>query len=47
MALLDQPNLVLTPHVAWANNKTVQTLADQLDDNIDNYVVGWPSNVCI
>jgi glycerate dehydrogenase len=34
----DLPNLILTPHVAWASREAMQTLADQLIDNIEAFV---------
>ncbi|MGI9285106.1 MAG: D-2-hydroxyacid dehydrogenase [Pseudomonadales bacterium] len=37
-ALLDLPNFILTPHVAWASQQAMQTLADQLIANIENFV---------
>lgn len=43
--LLDMPNFILTPHVAWASTEAMQTLADQLIGHIENYVAGAPSNV--
>ena len=43
--LLERPNFILTPHVAWASTEAMQTLADQLIDNIENFVAGNPSNV--
>lgn len=45
MQLLDLPNFILTPHVAWASREAQQALADQLIDNIENFVAGRPSNV--
>jgi glycerate dehydrogenase len=42
---LDLPNFILTPHVAWSSREAMQTLADQLVDNIDAFVAGKPSNV--
>ena len=42
---LDQPNFILTPHVAWASRQAMQTLADQLIDNIEAFVAGAPRNV--
>ena len=39
------PNLVVTPHVAWASQKAMQILADQLIDNIEAFVAGKPQNV--
>ena len=34
----DVPNLILTPHVAWAGRQAQQALADQLIDNIEAFV---------
>ncbi|MFD0666565.1 D-2-hydroxyacid dehydrogenase [Ramlibacter sp. MAHUQ-53] len=45
MALLDRPDFILTPHVAWASDEAVQSLADQLVDNIEAFVAGTPVNV--
>src|SRR5690554_2540774 len=45
MQLLDLPNFILTPHVAWASNEAMQTLADQLIDNVEAFVAGRPRNV--
>jgi len=42
---LDLPNFILTPHVAWGSREAMQTLADQLVDNIEAFVAGAPSNV--
>jgi glycerate dehydrogenase len=44
-ALLDLPNFILTPHVAWASEEAVQSLADQLIENIEAFVQGAPRNV--
>ncbi len=35
----DVPNLILTPHVAWAGRQAQQALADQLVDNIEAFVL--------
>jgi glycerate dehydrogenase len=40
-----RPNVILTPHVAWASDEAMQSLADQLMDNIENFVAGRPSNL--
>lgn len=37
-ALLDLPNFILTPHIAWASQQAMQTLANQLIDNIESFV---------
>lgn len=42
--LLALPNFLLTPHVAWASRPAMQTLADQLIDNIEAFVAGTPRN---
>jgi glycerate dehydrogenase len=39
------PNFILTPHVAWASNEAMQTLADQLVDNIEAFVRGEPRHL--
>lgn len=44
-AILDRPNVIVTPHVAWASEEAMQTLWDQVIAHIDNYVSGEPSNV--
>ena len=44
-ALLDRPNFILTPHVAWASDEAVQGLVDQLIDNIEAFQRGMPANV--
>lgn len=45
MALLDRPDFILTPHVAWASNEAVQSLADQLVDNVEAFVRGVPMHI--
>ena len=42
---LNQPNLIVTPHVAWASDEAVQALADQVIDNIEAFVARTPQNV--
>ncbi|MFL6254547.1 MAG: D-2-hydroxyacid dehydrogenase [Pyrinomonadaceae bacterium] len=34
------PNIIVTPHVAWASRQAQQTLADRLVDNIEAFVLG-------
>ncbi len=48
-ALLDifLPNLIITPHVAWASSQAMQTLADQLIDNIEAFIRGEPRNLVV
>jgi len=45
MALLDRPDFILTPHVAWASAEAIQALADQLIDNVEAFVRGTPVNM--
>ncbi|SBS67724.1 D-2-hydroxyacid dehydrogenase [Vibrio atlanticus] len=39
------PNLLLTPHVAWGSDSSIQKLSDILIDNIDGFVAGNPQNL--
>ncbi len=39
------PNFILTPHVAWASEGAMQSLADQLTDNIEAWAAGRPQNL--
>jgi glycerate dehydrogenase len=41
---INLPNFILTPHIAWSGREAMQTLADQLIDNIEAYVAGSPQN---
>ena len=45
MKLAELPNVLLTPHVAWASVGGMQTLWDQLTDNIEAYIDGNPRNL--
>lgn len=45
MSLLDLPNFILTPHVAWASAEAIQALADQLIDNVAAFAEGKPRNI--
>jgi glycerate dehydrogenase len=42
---LHLPNLIVTPHVAWASDEAMQALADRVIDNIEAFVAGEPRNV--
>jgi glycerate dehydrogenase len=44
LELMDRPDFILTPHVAWSSREAIQTLADQLMDNIEAFVAGNPAN---
>ncbi|MCG5243394.1 D-2-hydroxyacid dehydrogenase [Azospirillum doebereinerae] len=45
MSVAGRPNVIVTPHVAWASDEAQQSLADQLIDNIENFAAGRPSNL--
>jgi glycerate dehydrogenase len=38
-------NLIVTPHVAWASQGSLATLAEQLTQNIEAFVLGSPRNL--
>ena len=38
----DVPNLVITPHVAWATQGAMRALADQVIENIEAFLAGAP-----
>ena len=42
---VDLPNLIVTPHNAWASRQAMQTLADQVVDNLEAFVRGTPQNL--
>lgn len=45
MKLAALPNFILSPHIAWAGVGAMQTLSDQLIDNIEAFAAGEPRNV--
>ncbi len=45
MAIKDYPNVIITPHMAWASVEAVTILWQQLIDNIQNWHKGKPTNV--
>ena len=47
MRLLESPNFILTPHVAWASREAIQGLADQLMENIELFCRGNPRNLVV
>jgi glycerate dehydrogenase len=42
---VDLPNLVITPHVAWASEQAIDELRRQLLENIEAFARGAPQNV--
>ena len=47
MRIAKRPNVIVTPHVAWASDEAQQSLADQLMDNIYRFVCGEPANLVV
>src|SRR5690625_4693201 len=47
MALLDRPNVIMTPHVAWANRTAMQRLVEPLVANSEAFVHGAPINLVL
>jgi glycerate dehydrogenase len=45
MKIAGRPNFILTPHVAWASQEAIQSLPDQLIDNIEAIWSGDPRNL--
>lgn len=45
LAIKDYPNVVITPHMAWASVEAVTILWQQLIDNIQNWQSGNPTHV--
>jgi glycerate dehydrogenase len=41
---LNLPNLIVTPHIAWASEPAQQRLAEQLVDNLEAFAAGKPRN---
>lgn len=40
----DIPNLIVTPHMAWASEAAMKGVTDQVVDNIEAFVAGTPRN---
>ncbi|RDJ99852.1 D-2-hydroxyacid dehydrogenase [Paraburkholderia lacunae] len=47
MRIAGRPNVIVTPHVAWASDEAQQSLADQLMGNVVNFVSGTPVNIVV
>jgi len=45
LAVFDRPNVIVTPHVAWASMEAMQVVWDQVVRHIENFHQGQPSNV--
>jgi glycerate dehydrogenase len=44
MKIAARPNFILTPHVAWASQEAIKSLAAQLIENIEAFWSGDPRN---
>jgi glycerate dehydrogenase len=42
---LQQSNLIVTPHVAWVSEQSLQSLAEHLISNLEAFVAGSPQNL--
>jgi glycerate dehydrogenase len=45
MRIAKRPNVIVTPHIAWASDEAQQALTDQLFENIENFMGGRPTNL--
>ena len=43
--IVDQPNVIITPHVAWASQQAIQLLWDGVINNINAFQQGKPKNI--
>lgn len=43
--IMDRPNFILTPHVAWSSREAIQDLADQLIETINLFWQGRPRHL--
>lgn len=44
-AIMNRPNVIITPHVGWASQEAMQTVWQQTITNVENFEAGRPSNV--
>ncbi|MEM9139334.1 MAG: NAD(P)-dependent oxidoreductase, partial [Pseudomonadota bacterium] len=44
MAVLDRPNVIVTPHTAWASDEAQTEVWQQVLDSIEGYHAGTPVN---
>lgn len=45
LSIAERDNVILTPHIAWASEQAMQSLADILAANIEGFLVGKPQNI--
>jgi glycerate dehydrogenase len=46
-AIMDRPNVIITPHVGWASQEAMQGCWQQVIDNIEGFKDGRPSNAVV
>jgi glycerate dehydrogenase len=44
---VELPNLIVTPHTAWASREAMQALAEQVIENLEAFVRGEPRNLVV
>jgi glycerate dehydrogenase len=42
--ILDRPNVIVTPHVAWASDEAMQTVWNEVIQHIEDFHAGRPSS---
>jgi glycerate dehydrogenase len=47
LSVLDRPNVIITPHVAWASDEAQTTLWGQVKESIDAFLSGAPVRVLV
>ncbi len=47
MRMARRPNVLVTPHTAWASREAQQALADQLIGNIEAFAAGQPAHLLV
>jgi glycerate dehydrogenase len=45
LTILERPNVIVTPHVAWASDEAMQSLWAQVIGHLEHFVAGHPTNV--
>lgn len=44
LTILERPNVIITPHVAWASDEAMQSLWAQVIGHVENFQQGVPTN---
>ena len=45
LSIGDRPNVIVTPHIAWASQEAMQACWEQVVEHIEHYHAGHPSNI--